>query len=154
MEALFQLGFFLVLLCLGYIFGTRAEKKHYRSIYQREDAFRAIVVTTDRLPPIAFRHHDTHLVSGNVVISVDYFKVVIAGLRNLIGGNISSYESLLDRARREAILRLQDEANDLGAKRIINLKFETSRVSGNAGQGIGSIEVLAYATALVDSKAS
>ena len=152
MEALFQLGVFLVLLLVGYIFGGRAEKKHYQSIYEREDRFRSVVVTTDRLPPIEFLRHDTALVTGNVVISVDYFKVVIAGLRNLIGGRISSYESLLDRARREAILRLQENAHMLGANRIINLKFETSRISGNAGQGIGSIEVLAYGTALLATK--
>jgi uncharacterized protein YbjQ (UPF0145 family) len=149
MEALIKLGIFLVLLILGYIFGTRAEKKHYLSIYLREAQFRTVVITTERLPAIEFLKHDTVLVTGNVVISVDYFKVVIAGLRKLIGGRISSYESLFDRARREAILRLQAHAQELGSNSVINMKFETSRISGNAGQGIGSIEVLAYGTALV-----
>lgn len=149
MEALIKLGIFLALLILGYIFGTRAEKKHYQSIYLREDQLRSVVVTTERLPAVEFLNNDTALVTGNVVISVDYFKVVIAGLRKLIGGRISSYESLLDRARREAILRLQAHAHELGSSRIINMKLETSRISGNAGQGIGSIEVLAYGTALI-----
>jgi uncharacterized protein YbjQ (UPF0145 family) len=89
------------------------------------------------------------MVCGNVVISVDYFKTVVAGLRNLVGGNITAYESLLDRARREAVLRMQQEARAGGAQIIINTKFETSRVSGSAGRGIGSVEVLAYGTALL-----
>jgi uncharacterized protein YbjQ (UPF0145 family) len=89
------------------------------------------------------------LVSGNVVISVDYFKTIVAGLRNLVGGNISAYESLLDRARREAILRMQQQAAELDARAVINMKFETSRISGNAGSAVGAVEVLAYGTALV-----
>ena len=86
---------------------------------------------------------------GSVVISVDYFKTVVAGLRNLVGGNISAYESLLDRARREAVLRMQEQAVSIGAEAVVNMKFETARVSGNAAQAIGSVEVLAYGTALI-----
>ena len=55
---------------------------------------------------------------------------------------------MLDRARREALLRMQEQARIAGAEAIINTKFETSRVSGNNNKGIGSIEVLAYGTAL------
>jgi uncharacterized protein YbjQ (UPF0145 family) len=83
------------------------------------------------------------------VISVDYFKTVAAGLRGLFGGRIGAYESLLDRARREAILRMQEDARKLGAEAVFNLKFETSRIAQNAGQGLGSVEVLAYGTALI-----
>lgn len=149
MESLFQIGVFLVLLALGFFFGRRAESQHYKSILKREDELRHIVITTDRLPPPEFVRHGSTLVSGSVVISVDYFKVVTAGLRNLVGGRIRGYESLLDRARREALLRMQAKADALGAEAIINTKFETSRISGNAGNGIGSMEVLAYGTAMI-----
>lgn len=149
MEALIQLGIFLLLLLLGYLFGRRAEKKHYKSIFQREDELRHIVVINERFPPPDMLKLNTDMVCGSVVISVDYFKTVAAGLRGLVGGRISVYESLLDRARREAILRMQQQANTLGARMIVNMKFETSRVSGNAGRGIGSVEVLAYGTALI-----
>ncbi|WP_295872637.1 YbjQ family protein [uncultured Zhongshania sp.] len=148
MEALIQLGLFATLLGLGFFFGRRAEAKHYQSIFAREDELRQIVVSTDRFPPIEFMNHNAALVSGNVVISVDYFKRVSAGLRALVGGRIRSYETLLDRARREALLRMQEQARRTGAEAIINTKFETSRVSGNNNKGIGSIEVLAYGTAL------
>jgi len=153
MEALIQLGIFTFLLFAGFVFGRRAEKKHYRSIFEREDRFRHIVVTNEKVPSPEFIQHDFTMVAGNVVISVDYFKVVSAGLRSLVGGRISAYESLLDRARREAVLRMQEQAQAAGAQTVINTKFETSRVSGNAGQGIGSMEVLAYGTALIPRRA-
>ncbi len=149
MDVLIQLAIFLALLAAGYAFGRRAERRHYDSIRAREDALRHVLVLGERLPPPGFAHCETTLVAGSVVISVDYFKTVVAGLRNLVGGRISSYESLLDRARREAVLRMQERAEALGAQAVINMKFETSRVSGNAGQSIGSVEVLAYGTALI-----
>ena len=149
MDALIQLAVFIVLLAVGFLFGRRAERKHYASIFEREDELRHVVVLNERFPPAGMLNVDTDMVCGSVVISVDYFKTVVSGLRNLVGGHMSAYESLLDRARREAILRMQQQAVTLGAKTIINMKFETSRVSGSAGKGIGSVEVLAYGTALI-----
>lgn len=139
---------FLTLLILGYLFGRLAEQRHYRSINQREDALRRITVIPLRVPPPELLKHDSQLVSGNVVISVDYFKTVAAGLRNLFGGRVGAYESLIDRARREATLRMQEKAQSLGAQTVYNVKYETSRIGDNAGQGLGSVEVLAYGTAL------
>jgi uncharacterized protein YbjQ (UPF0145 family) len=148
-DVLIQLGFFLLLLATGYFFGRRAEHRHYQSILQREDELRHIVLLSERFPPASKTQCDTALVTGSVVVSVDYFKTVVAALRNLVGGHISAYESLIDRARRESLLRMQASADALGADMIVNLKFETSRVSGNANQSIGSVEVLAYGTALI-----
>lgn len=153
MEGLIQLGVFALLLGLGFFFGRHAEAKHYKSIFAREDELRHIVVSTDRFPPTQFMAHHGALVSGNVVISVDYFKRVSAALRALVGGRIRSYETLLDRARREALLRMQEQARSAGAEAIINTKFETSRISGGSSKGIGSIEVLAYGTALTPQAA-
>ena len=149
MDALIQLGIFLLLLAAGYLFGRRAERRHYASIFEREEQLRHLLVLNERFPPEGMVGHRTDMVCGSVVISVDYFKTVVAGLRNLVGGNISAYESLLDRARREAILRMQEQAASIGAEAVINMKFETARVSGNAAQALGSVEVLAYGTALV-----
>jgi uncharacterized protein YbjQ (UPF0145 family) len=80
---------------------------------------------------------------------VDYFKRLSAGLRSLLGGRISAYESLVDRARREAVLRMKRHAQDQGATHIFNVKLETSSISkGNRGQ-IGSVEIFAYGTGLL-----
>lgn len=139
---------FIVLMIIGFVFGRLAEKRHYKSIRGREDEYRDIVVIPGRQVPQEYHHYDGRMVQGSVVIAVDYFKVVVAGLRNLIGGRISSFESLLDRARREAVLRVQEEARALNASMVFNLKFETSRISGHGRSKIWSVEVLAYGTAL------
>ena len=92
------------------------------------------------------------LVHGHVVISVDYFKQILAGLRNLFGGTIQAYETLLDRARREAVLRLKESCPT--ANEILNLRIETSSISKGGGDRIGSVEVLAYGTAIYYQQAS
>lgn len=139
---------FLALMVLGYLFGSYLERRHYRSIKRRENELRHLIVLNLRLPRVQNVQHSV-LVSGSVVISVDYFKRFLASLRLLVGGRLSSYESLLDRARREAVLRLQMRAQALNARCVYNLKFETSSISKGNNKHVGSIEVLAYGTALI-----
>ena len=135
------------LIALGYFFGRMAENKHYQSILKREQAFLHLPTTTSKKPmgnigPIGH----ARLVHGNVVISVDYFKRILATLRNIFGGTIQAYETLLDRARREALLRLKESCPE--ADQIINLRLETSSISKGDSERIGSVEVLAYGTAI------
>ncbi|MGD8913710.1 MAG: heavy metal-binding domain-containing protein [Candidatus Thiodiazotropha sp.] len=136
------------LLALGYGFGTYTENKHYKSILEREKKFMRIPAITSRFPPVRKTPTDANLVSGSVVVSVDYFKQFIAALKNLFGGRVTSYESLVDRARREAILRMKAHADELKADIIFNVKLETSSIHKGRRNGIGSVEVLAYGTAL------
>lgn len=140
---------FLLLLAAGYGFGRQAEKKHYASIIEREKLLNRIPAIASRIPPHGNPNFDSQLVSGSVVISVDYFKRFLAGLRNFVGGRVTSYESLIDRARREAILRMKEEAEVLGAEMVFNIKFETASISQGRGNSVGSVEVLAYGTALI-----
>ena len=86
-----------------------------------------------------------------MVVSNDYFKRLLAILRNFFGGRVKAYESLIDRARREAILRMKEEAKSKGAHMIVNLRLETSTIgrSANKKNSVGSIEALAYGTAVV-----
>ena len=133
---------------LGYFFGRHAEKKHFASIKKREKALLTLPATTSKYPigiPLPSIHR-SDLVTGSVVLSVDYFKRLLAGLRGIVGGPVQSYETLLDRARREAILRLKESCPD--ADQIINLRLETCAISQGAKGAIGSVEVLAYGTAL------
>ncbi len=147
---MYELGLFFFLLTMGYLIGQYLEKRHYRSIIRREDAMRRIpVFATRHLPEDLEPGTETTLVIGSVVISVDYFKRFLAGLRALVGGRIKPYESLIDRARREAILRAQDQARRKGASMVFNLKLETASISKGAKGTIGSVEVLAYATAII-----
>lgn len=141
---------FLVLMTLGYLAGQMAERKHYKSIIQREKRFSGLPVIASRFPPTD-KLFSQCLVTGNTVISVDYFKRFIAALRNLLGGRVTSYESLLDRARRESLLRMQAQAYAMGAEYVFNVKYETASISKGRKNAIGSVEVLAYGTALIAS---
>jgi uncharacterized protein YbjQ (UPF0145 family) len=141
------IALWLVPILLGYFFGRAAESKHYRSILSREKTWLHLPATSvktvvDESRPV--EHSD--LVHGSVVVSIDYFKRAVAVLRSLVGGAVKSHESLLDRARREAVLRLKESCP--GAHEIINLRLETSSISGKAPGSIGSVEVLAYGTAI------
>lgn len=137
------------LLALGYFFGRYYEKRHYKSIIRREKKYRHVAAIASRVPPATQTPVESTLVAGSVVISVDYFKRFLASLRTLVGGKVVSYETLLDRARREAILRMKQSAIDSGADKIFNIKLETASISKNARGNIGSIEVLAYGTAFI-----
>ncbi len=144
-----QILFVVLLLVLGYGFGRFAEHRHYRSILRREDNLGDLIVVCSKTLPETLGAPGTRLVMGNVVVSVDYFKRFVAHLRMIFGGRVHTYESLLDRGRREALLRMQAEARALGATMIFNTRFETSSVSKGQKQSVGSIEVLAYGTALI-----
>ena len=146
---MYDLLVLVTLLALGYFFGRVAESRHYKSIIRREQEYRDVLAIASKIPPLGESLEASILVSGSVVISVDYFKRFLAGLRSLVGGRIVAYESLLDRARREALLRMKQEARKVGADKVFNIKLETASISKNARGGIGSIEVLAYGTALV-----
>ena len=146
-----QLILFLLLIVLGYFFGSRAEKKHLHTIREREKTYQNLptIMLKKPLNPQTISRYK--LVGGSVVISIDYFKKFVASLVNLFGGSMSSYESLVDRARREAILRMKADAGD--ASEIINLRIETSSISKNAQQNVGAVEVIAYGTAIYRDEA-
>ncbi len=152
METYLDIIIFFVLLALGYIFGQSIEKRHYLSIIKRESQLQSLPVIASKILPDEFIPCQTQLVSGNVVISVDFFKKFVAGLRSIVGGRMASYESLIDRARREAILRMKQEARSLNADYVFNIKMETSSISKGAANNIGSVEVLAYGTAVTIEK--
>ena len=144
-----EIGIFVLLLVLGFSVGTIVERRHYRSIIAREAEFRDLPIFSARHAPELDPPPRTGLVQGSAVISVDHFKRFVAGLRLLFGGRISTYESLLDRARREALLRMREQARSQGAAYVFNVRMETASISKGAGQAIGSVEVVAYGTAVI-----
>ena len=146
---MFELFIFLGLLFLGYVIGQYLEKSHYQSIKQREGELSKIPAIATKVLPEEFESCETKLVAGNVVISVDYFKKFVAGIRILIGGRVTTFESLIDRARREAVLRMKEQTAVLGASYVFNIKMETSSISKGQKDAIGSVEVLAYGTAVI-----
>lgn len=139
---------FFALVALGYGVGTYVEKRHYRLIKAREQAsINLPVTTTKHIDYPAEKVQSVALVTGSAVISVDYFKRLLASLRNFFGGNVKSYESLIDRARREALLRMKERAPQ--AQMIVNVRIETTTVGRKANKkGVGCLEALAYGTAV------
>ncbi len=143
-----DIGIFLTLLALGYFFGSAAERRHFKSILEREQLYRDVLTFSARFPPEDLRVKSADLVVGNVVVSVDYFKSIAAGLRSFFGGKITSFESLIERARREAILRMKAQAKKQGADMVFNVKLETASITKGQRDQVGAVEVYAYGTAL------
>ncbi len=143
-------GIPFIMLFFGGFVGTILERRHLASIRKREAA-------TGDLPAVPTRSLETgrtvaeaKLVSASVVVSHDYLKRFLASIRKIFGGRLRSYESLIDRARREAILRVKEQVPD--ASIIVNLRLETATIGRTHGKnGIGAVEVMAYGTAVTYS---
>ena len=137
----------LLIICVAMITGSILERRHYRSIDKREKAYSRLPLLNGKRYPTDRPIAEARLVSGSVVISYDHFKRFLAGLRMIFGGEVKSYVSLLDRGRREAVLRMKEKCPD--ADLVVNLRVETSSISkGSRRRGLGAVEVFAYGTAL------
>lgn len=135
----------ILLLLLGSIVGGMIERAHFRSLNRREEALAHITTTNLKKVPEGVDVKQALLVKGDVVVSSDYFKTFLAGLKHLFGGRLRSMESLLERARWEATLRLKEEAERCDATLIINVRYVTTRLRGTM------VEVLAYGTAITQA---
>ena len=82
------------------------------------------------------------LVRGNTIRARHVGKDILAGLRNIVGGEVAEYTKMMAESREQAIDRMVAEAEALGADAIVNLRFATSYVMGSAS------EILAYGDAV------
>ena len=146
---LLQVGPVALLLVVTYGIGSAVERRHFRELRAREVRARNLPVATIREVPAGWQVTECALVSGSCVISLDYFKRFVAGLRLLLGGRLASYETLLDRARREAMLRMVESAHAAGYRAVIGVRLETSQIAQATRQGgTAGVEVLVWGTAL------
>ncbi len=140
----------LGLLVLGFSVGGFQERRHFKSLDRREAAASDILVTNLKRVADPETVRQSSLVGGQVVIGTDYFKTIATALRNLLGGEMKSAQSLMVRARREAVLRMIDDARRLGATEVCNVRFAFCNISMMSGnKGAMSVEVYAYGTAVV-----
>lgn len=161
-----SLAMFAMLLAIyvfGYLVGQYFERRHLASLVARERRTKHIKLMTSKNIPSCLSlasvergrednqinetglQLNAKLVMGTCVLSVSYFKQLEIMLRQLFGGRIRTYEGLVDRARREAILRLKAQCRN--AEHVVNLRVETAAIA-QGKQDSRCVEVLAYATAI------
>jgi len=83
------------------------------------------------------------LVKGNTIRARNLGRDIVAGIRNIIGGEVVEYTKLLAEAREQALDRMLEDAGKLGANAVIGLRFSTAEIMQHAA------EILAYGTAVV-----
>ncbi|MGO2279577.1 MULTISPECIES: YbjQ family protein [unclassified Psychrobacter] len=145
-QVLINYGPFVFLFAAGWFFGSRHERRHLAQLTVAEQALGDITVSSERLyRPTLASGSEGELVLGSVVIAQDYFKMIIARVLSVFGKNLTTYETLLDRARREAIVRMRTEAKAKGYTHIYGLRLEVTNVNQ-----LGSmVEAIAYGTAVI-----
>lgn len=140
---------FIALLLVGFFAGRWAERRHFASIQARERQTAAVPIFNIRASQDLPAGGEACLFVGSVVIAGDYYKVVSGLVATLIGGAMPEYESLLERGRREAILRMKEAAIAWGATHILNVRLESISLDGNwNNNSLLSIEVMAYGTGI------
>jgi len=82
------------------------------------------------------------LVKGNTIRAKWFGKDIIAGLRNIVGGELKEYTEMMTEARQQALARMEEEAKKLDADAVVCTRFTTSTITG------GAAELLAYGTAV------
>jgi uncharacterized protein YbjQ (UPF0145 family) len=135
----------IAVLIITYVSGTLLEKKHYKRIREREQKLLNQPYVVDSFTALESNIREAKLVDGSCVIAADRFKVFLGGLLSIFGGRIATFESLTDRARREAIIRMREQAID--ADMIVCTRIQYTELGGK-----GQIEAMAYGTAVYLNK--
>ena len=102
-----------------------------------------IIVVTSPTVPGKTIIRTLGLVSGNTVRARHVGKDILAGLRNIVGGEINEYAKLLAESREQAIARMVAQAERLNANAVVSMQFSTSVIMG------GAAEMMAYGTAVI-----
>ena len=101
-----------------------------------------IVVNTEFIPGKRIREI-RGLVQGNTVRAKHVGRDIMAGLKNIVGGELKGYTELLVESRRQALSRMLAQAEELGANAVVNVRFATSSITA------GGAELYVYGTAVV-----
>lgn len=99
-----------------------------------------IITTTENIP--GYEYEILGIVFGNTVRAKNIGKDIMAGLKNIVGGELQEYTEMLADAREEAMNRMINDAHKLGAEAVLNVRFTTSQTMA------GAAELLAYGTAV------
>ena len=136
---------FAVPLLMGWVIGSSVERRHFSELDDREDRIRSTMIITQMKRPLypAIGQRPAQIVTSEVVIATDYLKTFLAGWRSFFGGEVRSYRTLMERARREAVLRIIEEAETLGFNAVGNIRLSPCEIGGKAANAV----ILASGTA-------
>lgn len=100
-----------------------------------------LISNVEYLPGYEVTRH-LGLVQGSTVRAKHFGRDMMAGLKNMVGGELKGYTELLNESREEATKRMIQQAQAVGANAVINIRFSTSNIAA------GASEILAYGTAV------
>lgn len=121
--------FALMTLICGVLIGRTVENQHFRQLEAHEEAVKDFLVTQVKTFPGAVPgKNPPTLVCAEVVIASDYLKNFLASWRGFFGGEMKSYSRMTERAKREVIARLVQQAQALGYNAICNVRIETAEI--------------------------
>ncbi len=102
-------------------------------------------ILVSNLELVPGRRVKTHLgvVQGSTVRAKHVGKDILAGFKNIVGGELKAYTELMQEAREEAVQRMLAQAASVGANAVLNVRFATTSITA------GAAEILAYGTAVV-----
>ncbi|MFM7469013.1 MAG: YbjQ family protein [Vampirovibrionales bacterium] len=156
-----QLGFFLLSIFLGITVGSYLEWRHLQSLKLREAAWSHVPAV-----PLDYRHalepnetvEKVTFVSGQVVLTDDTARALLGSILSLFGLNLKTYELLMERARREATLRMKESAPE-GTHIITNLHYlsgslDDEEAGSNKEKGATAFYVTAYGSAVQVDRSS
>lgn len=101
-----------------------------------------LVSNMELIPGSRIKSH-LGMVQGSTVRAKHAGKDILAGLKNIVGGELKSYTELMQEAREEATQRMSQQAASIGANAVLNVRYTTTAVT------MGAAEILAYGTAVV-----
>ena len=101
-----------------------------------------VVSNTETIPGMTITQ-SLGVVTGSTVRAKHIGKDIMAGLKNIVGGELKAYTELLQESRNEALQRMLLDAAGRGANAVVNVRFATSSVAG------GAAELFAYGTAVI-----
>lgn len=137
-------------LLAAWIIGNLITAHHEESLKRRQEDVAHIRVTNMKtLIDSVAGDRPPALITGEVTMGIDHFRGFLGKLKNIFGGEVRSYQTTLDRARREVVMRLIEEAHKLGYDAVANMRIDFADISGNAtrSQKASSVSILGSATA-------
>ncbi|HMO14133.1 MAG TPA: heavy metal-binding domain-containing protein [Pirellulaceae bacterium] len=145
----------LLLLVAAFALGGYVDRKHLANLAERERLCQSIQLSQSQhfFSP-HFGGSPPQIVTAETVVANNHFKRFLASWRKFFGGEIKSFHVLVERARRETLMRLVENAQQQGFNALCNVRLDSVDIGGNTtAQGMSCICILGTATAYHSSTA-